>query len=613
MNAPADPREHLRAVARALPARPGVYRMLGDDGTILYIGKARDLKRRVASYLRPRPDAAKTHALMTLVQAIDVTVTNTETEALLLENELIKHHQPRYNVLLRDDKSYPWIHVTTTHKFPRIEFHRGPRRGKGKYFGPFPSAPVVRDSIQHLQKLFQLRNCEDTDFSNRSRPCLQHQIERCSAPCVGLIAAEEYARDVEHALMFLEGRNEQVVEALVARMEVAAAEERYELAARLRDQVARLRQTQAAQWVARDGGDLDVVAVAAEGGQAVAAILHVRGGRVLGHRTHVPKVSDGTAEEEIVGAFVAQYYLGREAPALIVVSRDFPDREWLESSLRSGGTRRVRIQHRVRGDKRHWLDLARGNASQALAARLAGEEVAARRIEAARKALGIERLDRIECFDASHTQGEATVVSCVVLDRSGLRRDQYRRFNITDGGGDDYDALREALRRRYLRLQRGEAPIPELLLIDGGRAQQQVAQTVLNELEVGGVTVVGIAKGADRRPGQEQLFLSARRAPLILAADDPALHLLQQVRDEAHRFALAGHRQQRAKARTKSVLESIAGLGPKKRQALLRHFGGIQAVAQAAVEELVRVPGINVTLAGRIHELLNSKDGQGRQ
>ena len=273
----------------------------------------------------------------------------------------------------------------------------------------------------------------------------------------------------------------------------------------------------------------------------------------------------------------------------------------------------MRIQYRVRGDKRHWLDLARGNAAQALAARLAGEEVAARRMEAARKALALERLDRIECFDASHTQGEATVVSCVVLDRSGLRRDQYRRFNITDGGGDDYEAIREALRRRYLRLQRGEAPVPELLLVDGGRAQQQVARMVLEELGVEGVAVVGIAKGADRRPGQEQLFLSTRKAPLILAADDPALHLLQQVRDEAHRFALAGHRQRRAKARTKSVLESIAGLGPKKRQALLRHFGGIQAVGQAAVEELVRVPGINFTLAARIHELLNCKDGQGRQ
>ena len=600
--------DRLKVQARALPVGPGVYRLLDHAGVILYVGKAKSLKKRVSSYLRPDPGSAKTRSLMSQVDSIEVTLTKTETEALILENNLIKHHQPRYNVLLRDDKSYPWIHVATAHAFPKLVFHRGAKRSKGRYFGPFPSAPAVRDTIQHLQKLFQLRNCEDSDFSNRSRPCLQYQIERCSAPCVGLIEPQDYARDVEHALLFLEGRNEQVVAALGDRMELASREQRFELAARFRDQISRLRESQQQQWVSRDGGDLDVIAVRAEGGHAVAAALFIRAGRVLGHRTYRPKVSEGTTEDEVAGAFLAQYYLGRELPNEILVARSFSGLDVLQEALTEAAGKRVRIRTNVRGDRKRWLEMARENADHALAVELSGAQVTQKRLAGLCQVLGIAKLERMECFDVSHTMGEATVVSCVVMDGAGERRDQYRRFNITQGGGDDYAALREALRRRYTRVIKGEVPVPDLLLIDGGRAQHGIAERVLSELGVEDVVIVGVAKGADRRPGQEQLFLSGRKAPLILPVDSPALHLVQQIRDEAHRFAITGHRGQRSRKRTQSVLESIAGLGPKRRQALLRHFGGIQAVARSGVEDLIRAPGISRELAQRIHDLFHAED-----
>ena len=597
------------AFLKTLSSGPGVYRMLDAGGKVLYVGKARNLKRRVTSYFRKRVDSAKTRALMTHAARVEVTLTRTETEALILENNQIKHYQPRYNVLLRDDKSYPWIYVSTQHDFPRLVFHRGGKRARGRYFGPFPSAPAVRETIQHLQKLFQLRNCEDSDFANRSRPCLQYQIKRCSAPCVGLIPSDDYKRDVEHALMFLEGRNELVVNALVERMERASAEQDYERAARFRDQIAHLRQAQERQWVSNAGGDLDVIAVRAEGGQAVVAALFVRSGRTLGHRTYRPKISDGTTEEELAGAFVAQYYLGREAPAEIIVSHDFPDRELLEEALTLAHGARVKLRTRVRSERKRWLELAKENAAYALAAQLVSDQVMHERLAALCKALGMDGpLTRIECFDVSHTMGDETVASCVVLDTSGERRDQYRRFNIADTGGDDYKALGDALRRRYARLIKGEAPLPELLLIDGGRAQRAVAEGVLAELEVQGVSIVGVAKGADRRAGQEQLFLSGREAPLILPADSPALHLVQQIRDEAHRFAIAGHRRRRAKAQTQSVLETVPGLGPRRRQALLHQFGGLQQVSRAGVEDLARVRGISRELAQRIYDLFHGDD-----
>lgn len=598
-----------KAFLRTLSGGPGVYRMLDAGGKVLYVGKARSLKRRVASYFRRVPDSAKTHALMTQVAGIEVTLTRTETEALILENELIKHHRPRYNVLLRDDKSYPWIHVSTQHPFPRLVFHRGARRARGRYFGPFPSAPSVRDTIQHLQKLFGLRNCEDSDFANRSRPCLQYQIKRCTAPCVGLISEDEYRRDVEHALMFLEGRNEQVTDALVQRMEQAAAGQDFEQAARYRDQIARLRQAQERQWVLNNGGDLDVVAVRCQAGRAVAAVLFVRGGRTLGHRTYRPKVTEGTTEDELIGAFVAQYYLGREAPAEIVVSHDFSDRALLEQTLTEARGAKVRVRTRVRAERRRWLELAGENAAHALVAELASDDAIRSRLEALRLALGLDGpIERIECFDVSHTMGDLTVTSCVVLDGSGARRDQYRRFNIAGAGGDDLHALREAVQRRYARLKRGEAPLPDLLLVDGGRTQQMAVATALAESGVEGVLVAGVAKGRDRRAGQEQLFLSGRKAPLILQPDSPALHVVQQVRDEAHRFAVAGHRGRRRRAQTGSVLESVSGLGPKRRQALLRSFGGLQAIARAGVDDLQRVHGISRELAQRIHDLFHGDD-----
>ncbi len=598
-----------RSFLRKLSAGPGVYRMLAEDGTVLYVGKAKNLKRRVSSYYRKSGLTAKTMALMDQADKVEVTLTRTETEALILENNLIKHHRPRYNVLLRDDKSYPWIFVSTQHEFPRLVFHRGARRAKGRYFGPFPSTTAVRDSIQHLQKLFRLRNCEDHDFATRSRPCLQYQIERCTAPCVGYISAADYGRDVAHALMFLEGRNDEVVEALAERMEQAAAAQEYERASRFRDQIAHLRQAQERQGVSGAGGDLDVVAVRCQAGQAVAAVLFIRGGRVLGHRSYQPKASDGTTEEELAGAFLAQYYLGRECPARIVVSHDFPDRGLLEETLGDARGTRVRISTRVRGERKRWLDIARENADYALGLQLASDQAVRARLDALAKVLRLERpLQRIECFDASHTTGEATVVSCVVLDASGERRDQYRRFNVSDGGGDDYGALREALRRRYARLVKGEAPLPDLLLVDGGRAQLAVAVEVLSQLDVADVVIMAVAKGPARRAGQEQLFRPESPTPLSLQPDSPALHLVQQIRDEAHRFAIAGHRRRRAKARTQSVLESVDGLGPKRRQALLRHFGGLQQISRAGVDDLVTVRGIDRAIAQRIYDLFHGDD-----
>jgi len=603
-----DPKSFLRTLTH----RPGVYRMLDGQHKVLYVGKARDLKKRVSSYFQRTQTSAKTAAMMKLAARVEVTVTNTEAEALLLEYNLIKQHKPKFNVLLRDDKSYPYIYVSTDHAFPRLRFHRGPRTGKGRYFGPYPSTTAVRQTLNDLQKLFLIRNCNDTFFRNRSRPCLQYQIRRCTAPCVGLIGERDYARDIGAAIQFLEGRNRGVIDTFVRRMEAAAEAQEYELAARFRDQIAKLKEIEARQLVSRSAGtDLDVLGFASNGGVHCVTVLFIRNGAVIGSRDHFPRAQGEADKQQILNSFVAQYYLGRDAPAEIIIDTGIEDRDLLEAELGARMERKVAIRSNVRGDRKRWLEMARTNAEQGLNLRLASNATIRRQFSALAELLELEEVpERLECFDVSHTAGEATVASCVVFNAAGPMKSDYRRFNLSPAAaGDDYSAMAEALQRRYARVKKGEVPMPDVLFVDGGKGQLAEAVSVLRELELDWLTVVAVAKGRARRPGAERLFLPDRTTALRLPPDSPALLLIQQIRDEAHRFAITGHRQRRAKARNTSRLEQIPGLGPKKRRELLRQFGGLQGVMGAGVEDLAKVRGISRTLAETIYNDLHI-DGQ---
>lgn len=600
-----------RPVLRRLGHRPGVYRMLGERGQVLYVGKARDLKKRVSSYFRGTPRPGKTGFLVSQVRDIEVTVTRTEAEALVLENSLIKTHKPRFNVLLKDDKSFPYIRLDTSHVYPRLSFYRGSRRVPGRLFGPYPNVPAVRATLRDLQRLFRIRPCEDSYFAHRSRPCLQYQIERCSGPCVGLISEADYARDLDHAIRFLEGRGNEIKADLVRRMEAAAVSLEFEQAARYRDQVARLAAIQESAIGGEAGAlEADALAVAEQGGLYCVAAMFIRGGRVLGSRSWFPRVALGTEPGEVLGAFVAQHYLGGHPPAEILTSLPLEDEALLSRALSEQGARQVSVRHRVRAPRSRWLEMATENARQSLGLRIAGTAGFSAQFAALGEALELESpLRRIECFDVSHTGGESTVASCVVFTTEGPLKADYRRFNISGvGPGDDYGALRQALTRRYSRLKRGEAAMPDLLLIDGGAGQLAEAQAVLNELQLDGVELAAIAKGPTRRPGLERLFLAGQPTPLILPRASGALHLVQQVRDEAHRFAIAAHRQRRSKTRRVSPLEGIAGLGPKRRRALLSELGGMQGVVSAGVADLARVQGISRDLAQRIYDALHPVD-----
>ncbi len=599
---PFDPNAFLAS----LPARPGVYRMLAEDGTILYVGKARHLKHRVSSYFHGRAHAGKTQAMLAQVARVEVTVTASETEALLLEYNLIKQHRPRYNVLLKDDKSFPYIHLTA-HEFPRLAYYRGAGKVPGRFFGPYPNSVAARETVQLLQKLFRLRPCEDPFFANRSRPCLQHQIGRCSAPCVGLVSREAYAQDIADAVQVLQGRNTELITELGQRMESAAERLEYEAAARFRDQIAMLKQIQASQSVTRiRGGDVDAVAIAGTGPEFCVSVVFIRGGRNLGSTNFFPRGGLG-GEREALAGFLTQYYLAREAPDEILVSEAIEDGDVLEAVLRERAGREVPIRSGVRGTRARWLAMARTNAELGLRMRAAGRAGMREQLEALGLALGLPRPpQRIECFDVSHTMGESAIASCVVFGPEGPLKSDYRRLNLKGlTPGDDFAGMRQAVSRHYARVQRGEFPVPDLLLIDGGAGQLGAACEALRELGVDGPTVIGVAKGADRRAGQERLFLAGQDMPLILAPDSAALRLVQRVRDEAHRFAIAGHRKARARRRMESLLEEIPGLGPAKRQALLRSFGGLQGVRQAAVEDLAKVRGIGRPLAELIYERMN--------
>ena len=598
----------VKPFLRSLTHRPGVYLMLNAKHKVIYVGKARDLKKRVSSYFHRTQEAAKTAAMMAQVARVEVTVANTEAEALILEYSLIKRHKPRYNVLLRDDKSYPYIYASTDSCFPRLKFHRGPRRGKGRYFGPYPSTRAVRTTLKELEKLFLIRNCTDSFFSNRTRPCLQYQIKRCTAPCVDLISEQQYRQDIDAAIQFLDGKNKTVVDTFVARMEQAAAAQDYEQAARFRDQISRLKEIEARQLVKRsDNKDLDILGFASNGAIHCVTIMFIRNGSLIGSRDHFPRLPGETDRQKILNAFVAQYYLGRDAPAEIIIELDIDDAELLQHTLTERVGHKVVIRSRVRGDRARWLQMARTNAEQGLTLKAASNATIRRQFVALAETLGLEDApQRLECFDVSHTSGEATVASCVVFNTAGPMKSDYRRFNLSPAAaGDDYGAIRDALRRRYERVKKGEVPMPDVLFVDGGKGQLAEAMTVLAELELDWLTVVAVAKGRARRPGAERLFRPGSDKPLELPADSQALLLIQQIRDEAHRFAITGHRQRRAKARTTSRLEQIPGLGPKKRRELLRQFGGLQGVMGAGVDDLVQVRGISRALAETIYNDLH--------
>ena len=593
------------AVLGHLTHRPGVYRMLDARSEVIYVGKARDLKRRVTSYFQgSRAHDAKTIAMVRSIAGIEVTVTRTEVEALMLEYNLIKQHRPRFNVVLRDDKSYPYIRLDTEHRYPRLAFYRGPRTSKAQLFGPYPNAGAVRETLNQLQKLFQLRQCEDSFFENRSRPCLQYQIERCSGPCVALISPEDYARDLEHAVLFLQGRSDVVTARLAERMEQAATQLKFERAAQYRDQLAKLKNVQSQQIVARAAGDFDAVGLAEDHGIHCVAVMFFRGGRSLGSRNFFPKVARGAEDDEIIRAFLLQYYAGREAPKEILASRAVPEAATLAELLTEHSGHKVAIKSNVRGDRARWVEMAVTNARHGAEMRYQSSASYDRQIEALADALDLgEPPARLECFDVSHTGGEATVASCVVFGPEGPLKSDYRRFNVTDvKPGDDYGAMEQVLRRRYARVKLGEVPLPDVLFVDGGPGQLAQAVKVLDDLQIQGLKIVGVAKGLDRKPGRESLYLPDRAEPLRLPASSPALHLIQQLRDEAHRFAITGHRARRQKARTKSPLENIPGLGPKKRREILKQFGGLQAVTRAGIDDLTRVRGISAQLAAAIYE-----------
>ncbi len=598
-----------RAFLARAPETPGVYRMLDAAATILYVGKAKNLKKRLSSYFRGSGLAPKTAALVRQIADIQLTATHTETEALLLENHLIKQHRPRYNVLMRDDKSYPEILLGTGHTYPCLSYHRGPHRQPGRYFGPYPSALAVKETLNLLQKVFRLRDCADHEFANRSRPCMQYQIKRCTAPCVGFISREDYARDVQDAAGFLEGRSQQVIHALVERMEQAAERLAFEEAALLRDRIGQLRAVSEKQYVSTQGGSVDVLACEQAGGIACVEVLTIRDGRNLGGRAFFPKNVEDMEEGAILSAFIGQMYLERDPPRELLVSHALPERTLLEQALGKASGHAVRIQSAPRGERARWVEMARHNAQLALAQRLASRGSQQARLEALREALNMtEAPQRIECFDISHTMGESTVASCVVFGPEGPLKTAYRRYNIQDiTPGDDYAAMKQALERRFGRAVKEDGALPDLLLIDGGAGQVSQAEEVLAALGLSErIMVVGVAKGPERRPGEETLLLAHSRRALDLPPHSPALHLIQQVRDEAHRFAITGHRARRARSRDTSSLENIAGVGGKRRQQLLKHFGGLQALSRAGVEDIASVPGISAALAQRIYDHFHS-------
>lgn len=585
--------------------------MFDEQSRLLYVGKASNLKKRLASYFRKTGLAPKTAALVARIAQVETTIVANETEALLLEQTLIKEWRPPYNILLRDDKSYPYV-LLSDGDYPRLGIHRGAKSAKGRYFGPYPSAGAIRESLALLQKTFLVRQCEDSYFKNRTRPCLQYQIKRCKAPCVGLVEPAEYAEDVRHSVMFLEGRSNALADELSAAMERAAMGLEFERAAELRDQISLLRRVQDQQSMEGGSGDVDVIAAVVNPGGACVHLISVRGGRVLGSKNFFPQVGIEEEGGAVLMAFLAQYYLSsheRDMPSELIVNVMHEDLPTLAAAVAELRGREIAISHRVRGTRARWQQLALTNAEQALGARLANRQHVAARFEALAEALDLdEPPQRLECYDISHSSGEATVASCVVFGPEGPLKSDYRRFNIEGiTAGDDYAAMHQALTRRFSKLKDSDGKLPDILLVDGGKGQMAMAREVLQELAVPELILLGVAKGVTRKPGLETLYLNDAEHEFTLPADSPALHLIQQIRDEAHRFAITGHRARRGKARRTSSLEEVAGVGPKRRRELLKHFGGLQELNRASIDEIAKAPGISKKLAESIYAALHSE------
>ena len=603
-----------KSFLKQLTERPGVYRMYDEGGSVLYVGKARNLKKRVGSYFRKTGLAPKTEALVGKIASIEVTITGSETEALLLEQNLIKSLRPPYNILLRDDKSYPYIYLSSHSDYPSLTFRRGrTKKGGGTWFGPFPSSGAVKESLNVLQKIFRIRNCSESFFRNRTRPCLQYQINRCTAPCVEYITPEEYQQDIRHATMFLEGKNPAILHDLMNAMEAASKNLEFEKAAAYRDQINHLRHVQEQQSIEGEGGDADVIAIAQDAGVVCIVVIIVRGGRVLGTKDYFPRYSIEQTEGELLSAFLGQYYFGgntrREIPRDILVPVEVEGQELLTQALSESANRETRIRGNVRGERRRWLELAMTNARQTLLTHLASKETVYRRLLALRDLLELaETPSRMECFDISHSHGENTVASCVVFDENGPLKSDYRLYNIEGvTAGDDYAAMRQVLTRRYKRMVAGEGKRPDLVFIDGGKGQLNIAREVFDELEISDIPLIGVAKGVTRRAGMEQLIDAMTGDVFRVPADSPALHLIQHIRDESHRFAITGHRARRDKKRRQSTLEGIEGVGPKKRRDLIRYFGGIQELRKAGVDEMAKVQGISKSLAETIYAALHDE------
>lgn len=603
-----------KSFLKQLSERAGVYRMYDSAGEILYVGKARNLKNRVSSYFRKTGLAPKTEALVGKIHSIEVTITGSETEALLLEQNLIKSLRPPYNILLRDDKSYPYIYLSSHSDYPSLTFRRGrTKKGGGTWFGPFPSSGAVKESLNILQKVFKIRSCNESYFRNRNRPCLQYQINRCTAPCVEYISPEEYQQDIRRATMFLEGKNPVIIRDLMNAMEEASSRLEFEKAATYRDQVNHLRHVQEQQSVDGEGGDADVIAIAQDAGVVCIVVIIVRGGRVLGTKDYFPKFSLEQTEGELLAAFLGQYYFGgdtrREIPNDILVPVKVEGQELLAEALTEAANRETRVRGNVRGERKRWLELAMTNAQQTLLTHLASKETVYRRLLALRDLLELtETPSRMECFDISHSHGENTVASCVVFDENGPLKSDYRLYNIEGvKAGDDYAAMRQVLSRRYRRLANGEGKKPDLVFIDGGKGQLNIAREVFEELNISDIPLIGVAKGVTRRAGMEQLIDAMTDAVFRVPADSPALHLIQHIRDESHRFAITGHRARRDKKRRQSTLEGIEGVGPKRRRELIRYFGGIQGIRKAGVDEIAKVQGISKALAETIYAALHNE------
>ncbi len=597
---------------KTVTSQPGVYRMYNAESTVIYVGKAKDLKKRLSSYFRNKVDNEKTRALVSHISKIDVTVTHTETEALILEHNYIKQYLPKYNVLLRDDKSYPYIFLSG-HKHPRISMHRGAKKRKGEYFGPYPDSGAVRETLHLIQKIFPVRQCEDTVYSNRTRPCLMYQIGRCVAPCVSsVISDEEYDELVSYVRLFLHGKDQQVVKTLVTKMEKASMELRFEDAASLRDQIQAIRRIQEQQFVTEDSlSDIDVLGFAKENGVACIHILMIRQGKVLGSRSHFPKVPNNTNKHEVFHSFLSQYYLNhneaRTIPSRLILQQElFEDAKPFQEALSDIAGRKISVQANPKGTRGRYLKLANTNALTAITSKINHKMTINQRVKALQVYLGMESIQRMECFDISHTMGESTIASCVVFNKEGPVRQEYRRYNI-EGivGGDDYAAMGQVLHRRYSK-QLDVENIPDIIFIDGGKGQLNRAHDIISK-HWGDwpklPKLIGIAKGVTRKSGLETMF-TTDGDEFNLATDEPALHLIQHIRDESHNHAITAHRAKRGKTRKTSVLEGIEGVGPKRRQSLLKYMGGLHELKRASAEEIAKVPGISLSLAEIIHQAL---------